>query len=252
MKSASVLVLTLILGANYVSHSFSSPYTGANAPPNTSQKLRSAELFSKNSGVELSSEIEKDQNVPLAFRGTDFKNLAYPTSLRGWIRLQDGRFEYSRVKGTGGGDTFDFSDVHYVDLTGDGNKEALVRLIQISCGASCDGSSDLFYIYSGRQRRLRLLTRIETGSLAYGCGLKSLIVESGKISLEVFGKCHLKGRSLERFYGEEEVGKFEAKAITRFLFELKGRALVLQKREVFPYLEGGTLNTFPTIRIGYD
>jgi hypothetical protein len=84
---------------------------------------------------------------------------------------------------------FNLQDVYYKDVTGDGSPEAIVRLLHLRCHGSCDGGADLFYIYSRHNGKLKNIWRYETGSYAYGCGLKSFTLGNKQIVMELFGQC---------------------------------------------------------------
>src|SRR4051794_8786393 len=64
--------------------------------------------------------------VPDSFKGTDFKNFSYPYRFSYGkeidIPLKDGEYEYEFTDDRG---WFTFSDVYFVDLTGDANPEAV-------------------------------------------------------------------------------------------------------------------------------
>jgi hypothetical protein len=189
--------------------------------------------------------------VPLAFKSIDFKNLSYQTNLRGRITLKDGSHEIENSEG-GGGDTFELRDVYYTDITGDHKEEAVVHLFVWSCGGSCDGGSHLFYFYSAAQDKPRLLSRFETGSLAYGeCGLKSFVLTDGMLALELFQTCRRSGLTFQpsKYDSNYRGGKFEAQSFTRFLFQFGGRGFSLKKREVFPFPQGDVKNYPETITI---
>jgi hypothetical protein len=247
MKSALILVFSLILSLSYAIQRRASSQTGSNEE--TKRVNPSASPASIEQAANISTEQETRNGVPSEWKGVDFKNFSYPTSLRWRVRLKDGAFEKSEGIG---GNRVEFQDVYYVDLTRDGKREAVVQLHWVACGGSCDGGSHLFYFYSIKKSRPTLISRIETGSLAYGCGLKSLNINKQSIELEVFWKCHRKGSSLDAGYGAEEVGKFSAKSFTRFLFEFKGRKLVLKERDVFPFPPRDAKNYSATIRITND
>jgi len=83
---------------------------------------------------------------------------------------------------------FELKDVFYKDLTGDGTTDAIVRLSHVQCDGSCNGT-DLFYIYTTRHGKLTNLWRYETGTYAYGCGLKSLMLGDKQMVMELFGRC---------------------------------------------------------------
>jgi hypothetical protein len=130
-------------------------------------------------------------------------------------------------------------------VTGDGKKDAVVRLHRVSCGGSCDGGSHLFYVYSARRNRPNLYWRIETGSLGYGCGLKSLDIKGRKVTLELFNQCRRKSVSFEReALPEDGVGKFGATAYTRFRFVSNGKT--------FPFPQGDVMNYRAEINISDD
>lgn len=198
------------------------------------------------------NESEQRRDVPPEFREVDFKNISYPISrAKTTIQLKDGKREYYEDKVMGSG-WLDFEGVDYFDVTGDGKKEAIARLFWVTCGGSCDGGSHLLYIYSTQQNKLNLLWQFETGSLGYGCGLKSLDIRRQKITLEVFKKCDFDGPFLkDEFNPQEEAGgKYYAKSFTRFIFEFNGKAFVLKNREVFPNPEENVMNYSPAIHIG--
>jgi len=205
----------------------------------------------KSSGAEAHSSrlrlnSQEGNAVPAAFSTTDFKNLSYRTTLRGKVLLKDGRFEHRDR--TGGGDQIELRGVNYADLIDDDRPEAVVHLTQVSCGVSCDGGSDFFYFYSGAGGRLRSLSRLETGSLAYGCGLKSFAVEQRRLTVEVFKECNTNGSTLRLLRPIE--GKFIARSYTRFIFRFMNRGLALQHRQTFPNTNTEIMNYSPEIRIG--
>src|ERR1043165_1822641 len=83
------------------------------------------------------SEATKKE-IPLEFRDVDFKNLTYPIvytvdARRHNVELKDGTREYPFKHG-GGGATYELRDVHYVDISGDRKREAIVWISQLTCG----------------------------------------------------------------------------------------------------------------------
>jgi hypothetical protein len=122
----------------------------------------------------------------------------------------------------------------------------------IACGGSCDGGSTLIYVYSIRNKKLSLIWRIETGSLAEECGLKSLTVNKRIINLEVFRVCRLKGSTLEVKYNPLEHYKFDARGFTRFLFKFSGKTFALSRREAFTNYQEDVKNYQPAINISDD
>ena len=203
-------------------------------------------------GGERGAERVAEKNIPPEFEKVDFKNFSYPTTMRKRdIRLKDGSYEYPDPYS--GGDTFDWESVDFADVTGDGKKDAVVRLHRVSCGGSCDGGSHLFYVYSARRNRPNLYWRIETGSLGYGCGLKSLDIKGRKVTLELFNQCRRKSVSFEReALPEDGVGKFGATAYTRFRFVSNGKTVALKGRRTFPFPQGDVMNYRAEINISDD
>jgi hypothetical protein len=179
----------------------------------------------------------KNKNVPPEFKGIDFRNFTYQTKWRNRrVRLTNG--EYVHPEGAGG-DTYTFDSVDFANLHDGGKAIAVVRLLLVSCGVSCDGGSHLFYFYRIRQRKPLLFWRIETGSLAYECGLKSFDLSQRKLTLEVFRTCQSKGSSIQLSNdpdaGEDESGgKYLAHSFTRFVFEFNNGRFIKRRRQILP------------------
>ena len=168
------------------------------------------------------------------------------------IRLKDGTYEHDNPSG-GGGDTFHLMDVDYVELTGDQEKEAVVRLDWTTCGGSCDGGSDIFYFYSIKRGRAVLLSRIEMGSLGYDCGLKSFMLRKTNLTLETFRSCRFNGLSFIGAHDAAETGgKFLTNRFTEFVLRFDGQRFVLRRRKVFPYPEDDFRGYQPRIEISND
>lgn len=249
MRIALFLTGTLILGASCASHTISPIDDSSDANKSTPPAVTSPTPL--DSMRSTPKEPEKKKDVPSQFSAVDFKNFSYPVSWRRRpIRVEDGRYEYSVPKYLGGG-WVDFKDVDYSDLNGDGRKEAIVRLIQVMCGGSCDGGSYLFYFYSLRRGKLKLLSRLETGSIAYECGLRSFVLNKQKLALELFKPCRFKGTSFVETPENPDGpgGKFSAHYFTRFLFEFDGRRFVPKKRKVLPNPLENVLNYSPKVSI---
>jgi len=182
--------------------------------------------------------------VPDAFKQIDFRNHSYPYKFsfgkRVEVALKGGEYEYDFKDERG---SFKLANVYFADLTGDSRPEAIVMLWHVSCGVSCDGGAAHFYVYSVNKHKLKSLWRYETGSLAYGCGLKSFSVNGAKITVELFGRC-ISGN--EAASGS---GKFQLKDITRLTFESNGSRIVARKRSLVPTPERSVLNYEPQISI---
>ena len=187
------------------------------------------------------------QTVPQAFARIDFTNHNYgryrfSTGRRMRLTLNGGQHEYDYPSSERG--WISFKDVFYADVTGDGTPEAVVLLSHVQCGVSCDGGSALIYIYQAHKGKLNTLRRYETGSLAYGCGLKSLIIHRKQINLETFGRCT---RPATDNYGS---GKFIIGDVTRTVFRFNGRRFTRRSRKFLSRPETDVKNYKPEIRVG--
>ena len=167
--------------------------------------------------------------VPENFAKVDFANWKYgPYGLEEeklYVTLTNGEYTVPWKEG-GGGDTFDLEDVFYTDLTGDGKPEAIVILNHVQCGGSCDGGSHLFYVYQSGKSGVKRIWMYATGTIAYGCGLKSMTVTKKQIELEMFGQCWKPASSFATS------GKFMVRDVTRSVFRFNGRRLVKRLTEV--------------------
>jgi hypothetical protein len=192
-------------------------------------------------------EINKTSDVPERFKSIDFANMSYRTTYNGMIKLTAGAYEKSAGIG---GTTISLGAVDYVDLDKDGQPEAIVQLYQLICGGSCDGSSTLFYFFSATQGKPVLLSRLEMGSVAYTCGLKSFDLKGSSLTLEAFRRCGLAGDHLRSAYDADEVGgKFIANEFTRFDLKFQGRRFVLLRRKVLPNLTPDIRNFRESVKI---
>jgi hypothetical protein len=197
---------------------------------------------SAKSRKDVLSEPRNTKEVPTEFNGIDFRNRSYPTNFdlsytrsfrRQIVRLKDGSYESRDPKGLGGAQ-YELNNVDYIDLIGDGKKEAVVHLSQLICGASCDGGSDFFYFYSFVHGKAKLLSRIETGSLGYDCGLKSFNLAMEILTLETFRACRFNGISIKPAYEKDEIrGKFITNRFTQFTLRFNGHRFVQSRRTVF-------------------
>jgi hypothetical protein len=201
---------------------------------------------------------EKANDAPAEFSKVDFKNFSYPITWRHQtVTLQNGRREFFEDKIFYNA-WFEFMRVDYIDLTGDESKEAVVDLGWVACGASCDGGSHLFYFYSMRNHKLKLLSRIETGAMAAEeCGLKSFILNKRELVLETFRVCRFNGISVVPTYDAHpnpnfHTGKYRADKFTRFVFRNRAGRFMLQKREVLPFPQEDIGNYPQDISVSHD
>ena len=183
------------------------------------------------------------------FHGIDFTNRSYPYRFS-WgktinVPLKNGRYEYNISNDRG---WFDLAHVYVTDVTGDKRPEAIVMLWHVGCGASCDGGSALFYIYSYRDGRLKQMWQYETGSLAYGCGLKSFAAKGTTLIVEQFGRCTRRNRNLNE---TSHTAKFEVKGVTRITLKSNGSRFVVRKRRFFSTASENIKNREPQINIAH-
>lgn len=178
------------------------------------------------------------------FHGIDFKNFSYPYRLSSGkhlnFRLKNGQYEYDYPNARG---LVELKHIYITDLMNDRESQAIVMLWHATCGASCDGGSALFYLYSFRNRRLNRIWQYETGSLGYGCGLKSFSTKRGTLTLELFGRCSRDNQT------DSSTGKFLVKDMTRLTFKSNGSGFVLRKRQFFSSPERDVRNYEPEFNV---
>jgi len=123
----------------------------------------------------------------------DFLNFAYPNlGGRGRIRVKNGELEREVEHCT---QHYRIKSVDYLDFTGDGQHEAVVRMVDhIACGSSA--ASVNFYVYTMRNNRPRLLWTFVTGSESYG-GPKDFHIEGKELVLELYGKWEAVGSQIK-------------------------------------------------------
>ena len=138
--------------------------------------------------------IEKFRAVPGRWASVDFKHHAFGSykfadGRQRSLILKNGEYEYDL--GEFGRGWFSLNDVYYFDLIGDSIPDAIVDLIHVECGGgSCDGGAHLLLIYTiNTDGKVKQRFQYETGSYAYGCGLKSVTLARKEVNLELFGNC---------------------------------------------------------------
>ena len=247
MRILIPMVALLVLSA---CHTSTSKSAGASAQTNPTMNTSTANNSSSTPNDvsrgqgESEAQNERFKIAHEDFKQVDFKNYSYPYKFdygrKINIALKNGEYEYDIANDRG---WFSLSDVYYVDLTNDGKPEAIVMLWHVSCGASCDGGAGLFYIHTVHQNKLKSVWQYETGSLGYGCGLKSFTVKNRKITMELFGRCF---DEVEESLG---LGKFLVKDVTRLTFRFNGRKFVEEKKEFISAPERDVKNYEPEISI---
>ncbi|HEX2269034.1 MAG TPA: hypothetical protein VHH35_05850 [Pyrinomonadaceae bacterium] len=180
------------------------------------------------------------------FQHIDFENHSYGSyrfrhGTQIDLRLRNRKYEYNfeEVRGW-----FHLENIYYADLTGDGIPEAIVMLSVVQCGASCDGGATLFCVYTLRKRSLHEIWRYETGTMAYGCGLKSFSAKSKEIVMELFGRCPVQGQE------DPGPGKFLIEDLTRLNFKFEGGRFLRGKIEFLSTAASDTRNYKPEVVVG--
>lgn len=184
---------------------------------------------------------ERYRIIPENFSEVDFQNFSYgiykspelkPLSLT----LTDGKMWDDSG-------WFNLQDVYYRDITGDGSPEAIVRLLHLRCHGSCDGGSDILYIYSRRNGKLKNIWRYETGSYAYGCGLKSITFQDKEITMQLFGRCSTQAMV------SPGPAKFLVEDLTFSIFEFDGHQFIPTLTKYIPESLSNVKNWEPQIWI---
>lgn len=137
---------------------------------------------------------------------------------------------------------FELKDVFYKDLTGDGIAEAIVRLWHVQCDDRCNGT-DLFYIYTTRNGKLKDLWRYETGTYTYGCGLKDVTFGHKQIVIELFGRCSRQAMV------SPGPAKFLVEDSTFTVFEFNGSRFIIKSAKYIVEPMRNVKNWIPEIRI---
>lgn len=219
-----------------VSYDGGSPFPARPVPP---RKI--AEMLPPPAAPDMNARFRA---VPASYENIDFANRSY-----GPYTFQDGK--QTELTLTGGhfrlfvdsSHWFDVRDVFYTDLTGDHRPEAIVRLSHLRCLRSCDGTADLFYIYTLNEGQLKEIWQFETGTYVYGCGLKSFTTRNEQIELELFGRC----------VDESETSGGSRPSVidklTRLEFCFDGERFVAQRKRVVPIPVGDDANYETQIRI---
>ena len=186
--------------------------------------------------------LDEFRVVPERFSEVDFRNFSYGVYMTSEgkpinLTLTQG------LKPLNDSGWFELKDVYYKDLTDDKQAEAIVRLSHVACGVSCDGGADIFFIYTTRNGKLKNIWRYETGSYAYGCGLKTFALGNKEIVLQLFGECARQAME------DPGPAKFVVEDLTFIQFEFDGSRFVTKSIEYIPEPARNVKNYKPEIRI---
>jgi hypothetical protein len=150
-----------------------------------------------------------DESQPKSLiRQVDFANFSYPRLPSGKcfmdkVQLKDGKYDSheemvpGRASSTGCW-SITLSEIHYEDVTGDSQEEAIVILYAERGGTE---SSQDVYIYGLRGQQPVLLWKFATGDRADG-GLRRIYSEKGELVIELYGVGTAIGKDL---YDTEDV-----------------------------------------------
>jgi hypothetical protein len=205
-----------------------------NAPNIETNELKSPQQITENS-VNASSNS--------AIGKIDFGNFSYPKlwkELEKPAKLKNGELvfegEYRCTT------TISLDEVKYLDLTDDGEDDALVILNdQVACGSSWRATS--FLVFTMKNEKPQLIWRFTTGSEAHG-GLRNFRLDGKELAVELYGRCKIVGFEPKVDYSEIKFNAGSDRALestTRFRFGWNGRKFGQNSLEVLPYPYNGTL-----------
>ena len=189
----------------------------------------------------LGAELDRFRVIPRNFMEIDFNYFSYGVYMGSDGKLLNLTLSEGKMWDASG--WFNLQDVYYKDITGDGSPEAIVRLLHLRCNGTCDGGSDVFYIYSKRNGKLKNIWRYETGSYAYGCGLKSFTLSNKQIVVELFGRC------ASQVTSDPGPSKYMVEDLTFMLFEFDGGRFQTKTIEYIPEPMRSVKNWEPEIWI---
>jgi hypothetical protein len=187
--------------------------------------------------------LERFRVVPRQFQDVNFTNFTYglyklSNGQTIDLTLSNGELELPDNLGS-----FTLKEVFYRDVTGDWKPEAIAWLSHVQCQGPCDGGANIFYIYTAASGTLKPIWQYETGSYAYGCGLKSFTITRKQVVLELFGNC------AKESIGERGAVKFVADGLTFIVLEFNGQRFAQQSRQFVPTSPNHVKNYEPSIRI---
>ncbi len=168
-------------------------------------------------------------------RRIDFHNFTFPRiGKRGNIRIRDGKLEYETENCL---HVYLVQEIDYLDFTGDGEDEALVRLgFGEHCGSSW--SAMHYYIYTMRNGRLRLLWKFAEGSEAHGGSRGETRLENRELIFELYGKWRVV-RGEARFYEDRSfTGDSNPTHYSIIRYAWNGRRFRPRSVEVLPLPQG--------------
>ena len=204
------------------------------APAATPEALPTPEAAPSPKIPNLQSELLDNRNktTQSPIGKFDFKNYTYPLP-RGWqgsgiteLRIENGAAPASQAEKQIG---LSYVTTKYMDVTGDGQDEALVVLKIETAGSAIP---QIVYVFTWKDDAPELIWYFRTGDRADG-GLKDLRAENGELVVELYGQ--------DRFIlGETETGKITGDEeqlccppfFTRSVYKYNGKDFLMQKKRL--------------------
>jgi hypothetical protein len=180
--------------------------------------------------AELTDTRNKSTEAPIG--KFDFKNFTYPLP-RGWqgagveeLSIENGIAPASQVDKQIG---LSYVTAKYLDVTGDGQDEAVVVVKIVTAGSAIP---QVAYVFEWKNNAPELIWYFRTGDRADG-GLKDLRAENGEFIIELYGQ--------DRFIlGEAETGKITGDEeqlccpnyFTRIAYKWNGKNFQIQRKRL--------------------
>lgn len=171
------------------------------------------------------------QETPEEFKKFDFQNFVFFSSqLEKNIKLKNGEYE-KEIKYPDHWELYraNIRKPDFVDLTGDGKKEAVLIIVE-STAAGSSYTTPKYLIYGEKNGQLKQIWSFVTGSEAH-CGAVEVNYDSGKINMELMGDCILKKGE---FYNTDKdaVSDVGLNYLTKVTYSWNGKEFAQEKREV--------------------
>lgn len=163
-----------------------------------------------------------------SIRATDFRNFRYVFGEASWTLVNGTQPDAGEEELR-----YEFDDVSYGDVTGDGRDEALVTITAETGGTM---RPHWVFVYGAGARGPELLWAFESGDRAAG-GLKSVSAEGGMLIVDLLGK-NMIPSDPTTFGAHDDTaqGACCPSMFTRTRYAWNGRAFVLRgPPEVLPY-----------------
>jgi len=244
--AAAIAVLLFASACRTSTEAEPAVHAEASAPAPAPQPSPSPSSEMPNLQAEILDDRFTTSNSPLS--SFDFKNFTYPLP-RGWqnpdgtdLTLTDGkRVPISKFISEDMEDAekaearalrrigMSYVTTRYLDVTGDGQDEAIVILKVETTG---NAIPQLVYVYEWKDEKPELIWNFRTGDRADG-GLKDMRVENGEVVIELYGQ--------DRFLlGETETSKITGDEeqlccptfFTRTLYKWNGKNFQLQRKRL--------------------